>query len=135
MNQLVTRKVVAYLAVIFVAGGATGAVITLKNSQHKETQPGTVDKACSRFQDRLVSRVGLTPEQVKKLQPVFDKTTQELRAIHSNALRNTDEVIRKAHEQIARELTPEQNAKLQAFDKERQDWLRHRSEGRQPRHP
>ena len=85
-----------------------------------------MEKACTRFQDRLVSRLALTPEQVARLQPVFDHTSQQLRAIHSKALRNTDEVIRRAHEQIARELTPEQKAKLEVMEKERQQWLEHR---------
>jgi Spy/CpxP family protein refolding chaperone len=124
MNYLTTSKVVAYLAIIFVAGGAAGAVITLRNAQEHQVQPASMERACTRFQDRLVSKLSLTPEQITRLQPVFDQTAQELRAIHANALRNTDDVIRRAHERIARELTPEQKAKLQAFDEERQEWLR-----------
>jgi Spy/CpxP family protein refolding chaperone len=126
MNYVTTSKVVAYLAIIFVAGGATGAVITYKNARSQQAQPASMEKACTRFQDRLVSRLALTPDQVARLQPVFDQTSQKLRAIHSKALRNTDEVIRRAHEQIARELTPEQKAKLECMEKERQEWLEHR---------
>jgi hypothetical protein len=126
MNYLTTSKILAYLAVIFIAGGATGAVITLKNARDRQAQPPSVEKACTRFQDQLIAKLGLTPAQVRKLQPVFDQTAHDLRVIHAKALRNGDEVIRKAHQQIARELTPEQKRKLDAFDQEREEWLRHR---------
>jgi hypothetical protein len=132
MNSLTTSKLLVYLTIIFVAGGATGAVLTLQNTRRHQAQPPTMAKACTRFQDRLISRLALTPEQVKKLQPVFDQTTHELRAIHAKALRGTDDVIRRAHEQIARELTPEQKTKLEVLDKERQDWLRRRLAGCEP---
>ncbi len=124
MNYLSTGKVAGYLAVIFIAGGATGAVITFKNTQERQAQPASMTKACTKFQDRLVSKLSLTSEQVRKLQPVFDQTAKELRAIHAHALKDTDNVIRKAHELIAKELTPEQKAKLDECDRERQAWLK-----------
>ncbi len=131
MNSPSKGKILAYLAIIFIAGGATGAVITLKNAPGQQGHPGSVEKACTRFQDRLILKLELTPEQVRKLQPVFDQTTQDLRAIHAKALRNADEVIRRAHEQIAKELTPGQMLKLQALDQEREDWLRRRLRSRE----
>ena len=132
MNYLTTSKLIGYLAIIFLAGGATGAVITLKNSRAQEVQTPSVEKTCNRLQNRLVSKLGLTPEQVKTLQPVFDQSARELRAIHSKAMCATDEVIRRAHEQIARELTPEQKLKLELLDKERADWLHHKLKGPDP---
>jgi len=125
MNYLTTGKVLVYLAIIFMAGGATGAVI-MRNAHEHQAQPASMEKACHRFQDRLVSKLSLTDVQVKKLQPVFDETAQELRAVHARAIHHTDEIIRKAHQQIAKELTPEQKAKLEQFDQERQEWLRQR---------
>jgi Spy/CpxP family protein refolding chaperone len=71
-----------------------------------------------------VTRLDLTREQVDKLQPVFDETARELRTIHSRAIRDSDEVICKAHQRIAAELTPEQKKKLEDFEQERREWLR-----------
>jgi hypothetical protein len=124
MNHFTTSKVAACLALIFVAGGAAGAVITWKNAHGQETQSVSMEKTCNRLQDRLVSRLGLTPDQVRKLKPVFDQTARDIGSIHSKAIRDTDDIICRAHEQIARELTPEQKLKLDTFDKERRDWLR-----------
>jgi Spy/CpxP family protein refolding chaperone len=131
MNSLTKGKILAYLAIIFIAGGATGAVIMMRKDRGQQAQPASVEKACTRFQDRLILKLELTPAQVRKLQPVFDQTTHDLRAIHAKALRHADEVIRRAHEEIARELTPEQKLKLQALDQEREDWLRRRVQSRE----
>jgi hypothetical protein len=126
MNYLTTSKIVSYLAIIFLAGGATGAVVGLNHSRERQVQPASMQKVCTRLQDRLISKLGLTPEQVKKLQPVFDQTAHELRAVHAKALGETDQIITRAHEQIARELTEEQKARLVEFDQQRREWLRHR---------
>lgn len=131
MNYLTTSKVIAYLAAIFVAGGATGAVITLQNTRCQEVQTPSMEKACTRLQDRLVVKLGLSPEQVKKLQPVFDQSAKELRVIHAKAICATDDVIRRAHEQIVPELNPDQRAKLAQLDQERAEWLRHKLKGRE----
>lgn len=124
MNSLTKSKVIAYLAVIFIAGGATGAVITLNSARERDVQPPSMEKTCNRLQDRLVSKLALTEEQVARLQPVFDETAEALRTVHSNALCNTDRILRDAHEKIARELTTEQKAKLAEFDTRRTEWLK-----------
>jgi hypothetical protein len=87
-----------------------------------------MEKVCSRLQDRLKLKLNLTDEQMKKLQPVFDQTAQELRAVRSKAISETEAIICRAHSQIARELNPEQRVKLEEFDRERRDWLEHRIE-------
>jgi hypothetical protein len=129
MNSLTTSKVVGYLAIIFVAGGATGAVLTLNNSGERRPQVPSMQKACNRLQDRLTSKLGLTPDQLKRLQPLFDHTANELRAVHSKALGDTEDILRRAHEEIAKELTPEQKLKLDQCDHERHEWLRQQIKG------
>jgi hypothetical protein len=124
MNHLSLSKAIAVLALIFIAGGAAGAVLTFKNTRARETQAPSVEKACTRMQDRLISKLGLTAAQVKKLQPVFDQTAHELRAVRCKAISDSDSIIRRAHEQIAKELTPEQIGKLEEFDQQRRDWVR-----------
>jgi hypothetical protein len=129
MNYLTTSKVVAYLALIFVAGGAAGAALTLKHSPQREVPVASMEKVCSRFQDRLTLKLALTPDQVRQLKPVFDQTAFELHSVHTRALRDTDEIIRRAHEQIAKALTPEQLVRLEQCDRERHDILERRLKG------
>ena len=124
MNHLSLTKAIAVLALVFVAGGAAGAVLTFKNTRARDVQPAWVEKACTRMQDRLISKLGLTEAQVKKLQPVFDQTSQQLRAVRCKAICESDAIIRRAHEQIAKELNPVQTTKLEEFDQQRRDWVR-----------
>lgn len=128
MNQLTTSKVIAYLTLIFIAGGATGAVVTLKTAHVREAQPPSMEKVCTRIQDRLRTKLSLTDEQLKKLQPIFEETGVELRAIRAQAIHETDKVICSAHQQISKELSPEQKVKLEQFDSERREWMRRRLE-------
>jgi len=126
MNHLTTTKLIAYLAFIFIAGGTTGAVLMLKNAQVQERQTPSMEKTCNRLQDRLASKLSLTSDQMKKLQPVFEQTSHELRIVHARAIADTDAIIRKAHQRIAVELTPEQKVKLEQCDAQRHEWLRRR---------
>jgi hypothetical protein len=135
MNSLTTSKVIAYLAIIFVAGGATGAVITSK-ARERAARPANMEKVCSRIQDRLKAKLCLTDEQLRNLQPVFDQTAQDLEAVRSQAVHDTDRIICRAHRLIAQELNADQKKKLEEFDKERRDWLRRRiKDGEPPKEP
>jgi hypothetical protein len=126
MNLLNSSKLAACLAIIFVAGGAAGAVITLRNTRERQAQVPSMEKTCTRLQDRLTSKLGLSPDQVKTLQPIFDHTAHELQAVHARALRDTDQILVRAHEKIAVQLSPEQKKKLDRVDQERQEWLARR---------
>jgi len=132
MNALTTSKVVAYLSIIFVAGGATGAVITLRNARASEAKQASMEKVCLRVQDRLKAKLGLTDQQMKELQPTFDQTARELATVHQRAVCDTDRIIRKAHQEISKYLNPEQQMKLQAVDQERRAWLQRCFKGHEP---
>lgn len=129
MNALTKSQVVACLALIFIAGGALGAVITFNSARHSNAQPPSMEKTCNRLQDRLTSKLELTPDQAARLQPVFDETAEALRTVHSNALCDTDRILRTAHEKIAKELRPDQRAKLETFDSQRTEWLKRHLKG------
>ena len=126
MNSLTITKLIACLAIIFLAGGAAGGVIILKHTRAHEARPASMEKVCIRVQDRLKSKLGLTEEQMKRLQPIFDQTAQDLQAVRFQAIRDTDQIICRAHHQIAQELNADQKRKLEEFDKERRDWMQRR---------
>lgn len=129
MNALTSGKLIVYLAFIFLAGGITGAVITASKSREREVQPQSIDRTCSRIQDRLKTRLSLTPDQMAKFKPLFEQTAQELRSVHGRAMSEMNEVLRKAHARMAVELTPEQKIKLEQYDAERQQWLHRKLKG------
>jgi hypothetical protein len=123
MNNLTVSKLVLYLSIIFLAGAATGAVITLKQVRGNEAQAASTEKVCSRVQDRLKAKLALSNEQVQKLQPIFDQTAQEIQNVRGKAIKATDDIIRRAHQLISKDLNEEQKQKLLEFDRDRQQWI------------
>ena len=133
MNYLTTSKVVGYLALIFIAGAAAGAAIALRHSPPREAPAASMENVCSRFQDRLTQKLALTPAQVQLCKPVFDQTAAELRAVHTRALRDTDMIIRRAYDEIAPGLTPQQRTRLEQCNRERGEILKRRLKEPDPR--
>jgi Spy/CpxP family protein refolding chaperone len=133
MNYLTPSKVIAYLVLIFVAGGVAGAALALKHAPTPVAPAASMEKVCSRFQERLTTKLALNPDQVHRLKPVFDQTAAELHLVHTRALHDTDAVIRRAYEEIDKELTPEQHARLQQCNRERNEILSRRLKDPDPR--
>jgi TolA-binding protein len=130
MNPLTVRSILTCLVLVFLAGGTVGALIARKQSGHSTVKEPSMEKASHRMQDKIVSRLGLTQDQIRQMQPVFEQTTTDLRAIHAKALRESDDAIRRAHQHIAPHLTPEQLTRLEAIEAERRDWMERRSKER-----
>lgn len=126
MNYLTKNKIALYLAVIFMAGGITGTVIAWGSAKGKFSQPPSMDKVCTKMQDRLKSQLELTPDQLERIQPILDRTSQEMRAIHEKTMKEIDEAIQRSHAEIARELNPEQRRKLEALQQERRELMEKR---------
>lgn len=129
MNSLSQSKIVLYLAVIFVAGGITGTVIAWGSAKRKMLQPPSMEKVCSFMEDKLKSRLDLTPEQMAKIQPILNQTACEMKAIHAQTLEQIDRTIQKANEQIAKELNAEQRRKLEEMEIERREFMQKRLKG------
>jgi hypothetical protein len=126
MMPLTTGRVAFCLVVIFIAGGAAGAFVTSENARQSSARQPSIENACNRMEARIVAKLNLTEDQVRQLQPIFEQTARDLRAIHRNALRQSDEAILRAHQQIALYLTADQQTRLEALNAERRDWLQRR---------
>jgi len=129
MTHLTKNKIILYLAIIFVAGGVTGAVISLAGAKHRGMGPPDPDKMCRNIRDRLQSELDLTPEQVRRLKPLLEKRVQEMETIHSRTVQEIEALIRKSNQEmaVALELTPTQKAKLEEMEKKRQEFMRKHS--------
>jgi hypothetical protein len=130
MSPLTRNKIILYLAIIFAAGGVTGTVITWGSAKRKMIHPPSMERVCSDMQDRFKAKLGLNPEQVRKIQPILDQTTQEIQAIHGRTMEQIDQVIRRAHEEIAKELNPDQQEKLKEMDNQRCEFMQGRPKPR-----
>jgi Spy/CpxP family protein refolding chaperone len=121
MNHFTKSKIIIYLALIFVAGGVTGAVIRWGGANEKSPRTWDHQKMCSHFRDRMQSELGLTAAQVQQLEPLLEKRVRGMEEIRSRTVKEIEELFRKSNEEIAAalQLTPAQQAKLEQMEAKR----------------
>ena len=125
------QKIGLYLSLIFLAGGVAGGSIMWTASTKKSPPPPRrefpdSERMCDFMRKRLEERVGLTPEQVEKIDPLLEQSARDIKAIHDKTLQDVEDVIRRTHSEIAATLTPEQKAKLDEVERERREfWRKH----------
>jgi len=107
------------LAVIFVAGGLSGAALTmLFGHPHRDMQ--------QMWMLRLNRELNLTADQQAKIQPIVHDTAEEVQKLHREEFDKVGQLLKSSDDQIAAILTPDQKADLQKMIDERQkDFSRH----------
>jgi len=69
----------------------------------------------------LTKSLNLTPDQQAKVQPLLDQARPQIIAIHKDAMQKSQAIVDKTMTQIRPLLTQEQQTKLDALQKARQD--------------
>ena len=123
MNHLTKQQIILCLALIFIAGGITGAVVISGATKETQSRPPTMGKVCDHMRKRLQSELGLTPDQVKRIEPILRETEREMEGVHHRSMGQIAQIIEKSNAEIARELTPEQRIKLAAMENKRRESL------------
>jgi hypothetical protein len=127
MNRALKWKLIVGFALVFLAGGMTGAFVTASQAHHLFF--GRYHEATSnRIRNRLRVQLHLTDEQVTKISPIIDKTAAKLDSIRMDTGRRVRETLNEAHREMAADLTLEQQAKLQKIEARQRRWL-HRGRG------
>ena len=123
MKYLTKGKIVLYLAAIFVAGGVTGGVISWRENGEKKWKPPTAKGICDSFRNRLRSELGLTPQQLERLEPLLQKRVTTMEEIRTRTVKDLEELIRASDAEIADalNLSSDQRAKLQQMERNRND--------------
>ncbi len=132
MNQLTKRKVILYLAIIFVAGGISGAVIGWGSAREARSRPPTMGHMCDHMRKRLQSHLNLSPDQLQKIEPILQKTAKQMEAIHRKTIDEIERLLQQSNAEIAKELNPDQIVKLEELDKERREYFSRRFKGGPP---
>jgi hypothetical protein len=119
MKYLTKGKIVLYLAAIFVAGGVTGAVISLRESGGKKWISPSPKGICDSFRNRLREELGLTPQQLERLEPLLQKRVTTMEEIRTRTVKELEELIRTSDAEIADalNLTADQRAKLEQMER------------------
>jgi Spy/CpxP family protein refolding chaperone len=109
---------------VFVAGGMTGAFVVARQTHHMLFGPNRSGVVAEHMRHRLRAQLQLTDDQMKKISPIIDQTAEKLETIRTETGRRVHETFAESHREIANELTPEQQAKLQKMDERRHKLMR-----------
>lgn len=93
--------------VVFAAGVATGMFVGARRA-HDVLVSRHHHRMGEHMRERLTRRLQLTPEQVEKLTPIIDDTSQRLHEIRRDSGKRVADTMQQAHSAMAPHLTPEQ---------------------------
>ena len=120
-----TLKPWLILAVIFVAGGFTGAALTMVFSGHFMHSAGPPDDMRQAWLGRLTRQLNLTADQQAKIEPILRDTEDKVKKVHQEEFDKIRPILQASDDQIAAILTPEQKTELkQMAAKREEDFLR-----------
>lgn len=105
-------KLAAGFTLIFIAGLAAGAFIGATQSRRHHPD---ITRLADRLRKRMETRLDLTPDQLARTTPIFDKTAHRLEAIRTETGRRVHETMAEADRELVPELTDAQRAKLDAM--------------------
>jgi len=116
MNTALKWRLVVGFLLVFLAGAATGGFLTARlhhpYAGFSHSHHGLVERMRSRMQAEL----DLTPDQITKTAPIFDRAASELEKIRADTGARVRQIIAEANRALAPELTDAQRAKLEAME-------------------
>jgi Spy/CpxP family protein refolding chaperone len=124
MTSIGKRKLALYVLAIFLAGAGSGALITWHRCRRTPPAPLPPAEIGARLRARLQSRLGLTPDQVQKINPMIDQAMRRVEAIRAETASHVFANVSNLDEQIRFVLTPGQQSKFEALEQERRAYLR-----------
>jgi DNA-binding protein H-NS len=122
------HKNILIVVAIFVAGVVTGSVNSIGVGQRMAEHRLRVDNLRSTLMDILKSELELTPEQVVRIEPLVNQACEEYRTLTLETVQRVTQLVQAANGRIARQLTPEQAARLEHLEEERQALVRKKLE-------
>ena len=108
------------LAGLLGLGMTTGSVLTsrLRPEAAVALQPPEAKWRAPTLAD-YEQRLGLTPDQIRRLKPIFALTGDKLRTVRANTTERVSELIREMNQQMMPALNAEQQTKLKTLLEER----------------
>lgn len=111
-------KIVLLLVGIFVAGGVTGAFVALQVGQKTLQRRGLPEQWGPARLRVLSERLGLSPEQVERLRPIFRRDIEDLARLRQQGFAESRRILERMERDIAAVLSPEQRARFEEFNRE-----------------
>lgn len=119
MSAPLRWRLLAGFIVVFVAGLVAGAFLGAGQlRRHARADFGHHDSLSHRIRNRMQDRLDLTPEQMARAAPIFDKAARQLEAIRTETSQRVRATFTAADDELAPHLTPAQRTKLDALEAE-----------------
>jgi Spy/CpxP family protein refolding chaperone len=112
MNGALKWKLVFAFLLVFVAGLATGGLLSSLHVRRHFLGPPHSGEVGERMREHLRRALDLTPEQAAKIAPIVDASSAKLESIRVETAQRVRNAMEDSERQIAPELTPEQQKKL-----------------------
>ena len=129
MNAALKWKLITGFLLVFIAGGVTGAFLAANITRNYLFGPPQHGRIAQQMRDRMRVQLGLTPEQMKKIGPIIDKSAAHLEQIRTESARRVHETFSEAHEEIAPNLTDEQRRRYEQLRHRHQRWMHRHQRG------
>jgi hypothetical protein len=123
MSQFSQWKTMGYAAAIFVVGGISGGALGVYQTKSHLFAPSREDEIALHLRNRLQTGLGLTPDQVAKINPITDSAASEIRSIRTETMQRVNKVFEDSYAKVSAILTPDQRTKLDQMQKERHDMM------------
>lgn len=123
MTQFSKWKIIGYTAAIFVVGGISGGALGVYETKSQIFVPQRQRDVATRIRNHLQSRLGLSPDQMAKVDPIIDSAASEIRSIRMDAAQRVIKVFDASYAQISAILNPAQRIKLAEIQKERREMM------------
>ena len=119
MSAPLRWKLVGGFVLVFIAGLIGGAFLGAAQVRLHRADFAHHAALTERIRNRMKWRLNLTPEQMTKTAPIFDKTARQIQDIRKETSRRIHETFAAADDELAPTLTPEQRARLDALEAEK----------------
>jgi Spy/CpxP family protein refolding chaperone len=116
MTQPSRRTILLYLLATFAAGAIAGGfganAWSGRRAFRPPPPPGDMSK---KMMEKFSTELSLSPDQITKIQPIVERTTQRINESHREMGRRMRDLWVQTNDEIRRELTPDQIPKLEEF--------------------
>jgi Spy/CpxP family protein refolding chaperone len=130
MTPLSKWKTIGYAAAIFVAGAISGGALGVYEARSHLFTPTGEREIALHMRKRLQARLGLSPDQVAKIEPIIDSAASQIHSVRIETTQQINKVFDDSFARISAILTPDQRAKLEQIQKERRAMMQGRWDGR-----
>jgi len=131
MNGLSKWKLALYLGALFVAGGVSGWVVAAKMAKERAFAPPRFEEFATKMRVQLHEKLSLTSEQQEQLDAIIEQNSKEMNAVHVEFMKRIRSGMSNRTARINAILTPEQQQKFEALEKERMEqWRRRGRDGK-----